>query len=110
MDFFDQDIDQHVGERQTLEQELHTALASNDIRPYFQPLVDLKTKQVSGFEALARWEHALLGEVSPSRFIPIAEETGLISTLTDQLLFAATKAATTCPVMYVSLSTSHPSS
>jgi predicted signal transduction protein with EAL and GGDEF domain len=53
MDFVDQDMDRRVGERQTLEQELQTALANNDIRPYFQPLVDLKTKQVSGFEALA---------------------------------------------------------
>ena len=97
MDLFDQDTDQHVREREELEHELHTAIANSDIRPYFQPLVDLKSKRVNGFEALARWEHASLGEVSPSRFIPIAEETGLISGLTDQLLRAATKTATTWP-------------
>ena len=97
MDFFDQDTDRHVRGREALEHELHTAIANSDIRPYFQPLVDLKTKRVSGFEALARWEHASLGEVSPSRFIPIAEEMGLISSLTDNLLRAATKTATTWP-------------
>jgi diguanylate cyclase (GGDEF)-like protein len=97
MHFFAQDMDRHVREREMLERELRAAIANNDIRPHFQPLVDLKTKHISGFEALARWKHAALGEVSPSRFIPIAEDTGLISALTDQLLRVATRTAMTWP-------------
>jgi diguanylate cyclase (GGDEF)-like protein len=97
MHFFDQEMDRHVREREMLERELRAAIANSDIRPYFQPLIDLKTKQISGFETLARWEHASLGEVPASRFIPIAEYTGLISRLTDQLLGVAAKTAMTWP-------------
>jgi diguanylate cyclase (GGDEF)-like protein len=95
--FFDPEMDRHVRERESLERELHAAIANSEILPYFQPLVDLKTKQVIGFEALARWQHASLGEVSPSRFIPIAEDSGFINRLTDQLLHAAAKTAMTWP-------------
>jgi diguanylate cyclase (GGDEF)-like protein len=97
MHFFDQEMDRHVREREMLEHELRAAIANSDIHPYFQPLVDLKTKQVRGFEVLARWEHASLGEVPASRFIPIAEDTDLISRLTEQLLGAAAKTAMTWP-------------
>lgn len=57
---------------------MHYALEKQQIRVFYQPQIDLKTGQVSGFEALARWEHPEMGMVSPLDFIPIAEETGLI--------------------------------
>jgi EAL domain-containing protein (putative c-di-GMP-specific phosphodiesterase class I) len=59
----------------------------------FQPIVDLRSKRVVGFETLARWFPAALGEVPPDRFIPIAEDAGLIQELSDQLLRAACEAA-----------------
>ena len=56
------------------------------IRPFFQPVVDLKTRKVLGFEAIPRWIDASMGEIPLDRFIPLAEENGLIHDLFDQLL------------------------
>jgi diguanylate cyclase (GGDEF)-like protein len=95
--FFDEGMDQQVRERNTLEYEFRLALDRHDIEPYFQPLVDLNTNAILGFEALARWTHASMGPIAPERFIAIAEDTGLISQLTDQLLRAACKAACNWP-------------
>jgi EAL domain-containing protein (putative c-di-GMP-specific phosphodiesterase class I) len=80
-----------------LERELRAAIGTEDIQPFFQPLVDLKTKKVVGFEALARWTHKELGNIPPDRFIPIAEDSGLIHELSDQLLRQACRAARTWP-------------
>ena len=95
--FFDQEMDQHIRERELLEHELRVAIVNGDIHPFFQPLIDLKTKRILGFEVLARWTHASLGQIPPSRFIPIAEQIGLMSALTDQLLRAAARTAMTWP-------------
>jgi diguanylate cyclase (GGDEF)-like protein len=95
--FFDDEMDRFVREREHMERELHKAIAAGDIRPAFQPLVDLATKRVIGFEALARWTHKTLGEIEPDRFIPIAEDCGLIGTLSDQLLRRACRAAMEWP-------------
>jgi predicted signal transduction protein with EAL and GGDEF domain len=84
--FFEDDMDKRVQERQWLVQELRIAVADQNIRVYFQPSVLLKTKRVIGFEALPRWIHPSFGEIMPDRFIPIAEECGLIHELADQLL------------------------
>ncbi|HVZ52453.1 MAG TPA: EAL domain-containing protein [Pseudolabrys sp.] len=91
--FFDRELDEHVRERTRLEQELRAAIAAGDIEPHFQPLVDLKSKAVVGFEALARWRHKDMGDVAPDRFIPVAEDAGLISQLSDQLLHRACEVA-----------------
>ncbi|MGB3508828.1 MAG: EAL domain-containing protein [Microcoleaceae cyanobacterium] len=61
-----------------LEIDLRQALKRNELNLYYQPIVDLKTGLISGFEALLRWKHPERGMVSPVEFIPIAEETGLI--------------------------------
>ena len=95
--FFDDEMDRYVRERETMERELRKAVAAEDIRPEFQPLVDLTTKQIIGFEALARWDHKELGEIPPERFIPIAEDCGLIGELGDQLLRRACRAASDWP-------------
>lgn len=97
MHFFDDELDRHVLEREFMERELRSAIMAEDIRPFFQPLVDLKTKAVIGFEALARWTHSDLGDIPPERFIPISEDTGLIQELSDQLLRYSCLAARTWP-------------
>jgi diguanylate cyclase (GGDEF)-like protein len=64
--------------RFSIETELRRALERDQLSMSYQPLVDLKTGEVSGFEALARWHHPDRGEISPVEFIPVAEESGLI--------------------------------
>jgi diguanylate cyclase (GGDEF)-like protein len=95
--FFDDEMDRFVREREQMERELRIAIAAEDIYPAFQPLVDLATKRVIGFEALARWNHKKLGEIEPERFIPIAEDCGLIGELGDQLLRRACQAGKEWP-------------
>src|SRR5271157_3366434 len=75
--------------------DLRRALESNEIIPYFQPLVELRTGLLTGFEVLARWMHPQRGMVAPDEFIPLAESTGMNGLLTGTLLravFAAAKA------------------
>jgi|GEM_PF-1515611 len=79
------------------ESTLKRALQEGQIVPYFQPLVDLSTGAVSGFEVLARWLHPERGLISPMEFIPVAERTGLIGELTGALLAQASIAATAWP-------------
>lgn len=64
--------------RFSLETELRRAIEGNALQLAFQPLINLQTNKVAGFEALARWEHEALGLISPTEFIPVAEESGLI--------------------------------
>lgn len=66
---------------------------NGQIVPYFQPLVNLRTGSLSGFEILARWQHPIEGLLPPSRFIPAIERSGRISDLTDQLLASAARYA-----------------
>jgi len=64
--------------RFSIETELRRAIDREELKLFYQPLIDLKSGDVAGFEALARWEHEDRGEISPSEFIPVAEESGLI--------------------------------
>jgi len=59
--------------------EFEYALENGQLALHYQPMIDLKTKRVNGFEALMRWHHPEKGDISPALFIPIAEETGLIA-------------------------------
>jgi diguanylate cyclase (GGDEF)-like protein/PAS domain S-box-containing protein len=77
-------------DRLTLESELRRALDREEIMLLYQPIVRLEDRTVAGFEALARWDHPKLGRLSPSEFISIAEEIGLI---TDLGLFALERTA-----------------
>jgi len=67
--------------RFSIETELRRALDGDQLDLAYQPLIDLRSGQVAGFEALARWNHPDRGEISPNEFIPVAEESGLILSL-----------------------------
>jgi diguanylate cyclase (GGDEF)-like protein len=95
--FFEQEMDAHVQERDFLENELRSAIGTSALRPFYQPVQDLKTNKIVGFEALGRWTHAKAGEISPERFIPIAEECGLINELSDCLFREACRDARAWP-------------
>ena len=76
--FFSEDIRANSLERLTLETSLRHALERNEFSLHYQAKLDLRTQEITGVEALLRWLHPDLGLVAPSRFIPVAEETGLI--------------------------------
>ena len=73
----------------TLMAEAERALASGQIRPWFQPQVSCDTGQVSGFEALARWEHPEQGTIPPGEFLPALEAAGLLTRLGEVTLYHA---------------------
>ncbi len=77
----------------SLDTDLHDAIDNGDITAHFQPQYDLGTGRLSGYEALARWDHPELGPVSPSTFIPLAEDNGLIHALGAQILEQACRFA-----------------
>ncbi len=76
--FFEAEMDARLQARRAIERDLRTAIAGHEFELFYQPLVEVSTEQVCGFEALLRWNHPVRGMVSPAEFIPIAEETGLI--------------------------------
>jgi EAL domain-containing protein (putative c-di-GMP-specific phosphodiesterase class I) len=84
--FFEAEMDARAQSRRKIEIDLRDAIQNDVLRPYYQPLVDLSTGRITGFEALVRWPHSERGMVSPAEFIPVAEETGLINQLGGLML------------------------
>jgi len=75
------------------------AFGKDEFFPYFQPLVELRSRHLIGFEALARWNHPLLGPISPDSFILIVQQSGFINSLTRKLLEKTFAAAPLLPNM-----------
>lgn len=90
---FGDELGNAARERMTIENELRSAIADRSIVLHYQPEFDLATHEITRFEALARWHHPSLGNISPLHFIPIAEENGLIFPLGAQILSAGCRAA-----------------
>jgi diguanylate cyclase (GGDEF)-like protein len=86
---FHDEMDTDYRYRQRLKNDLRQAVADGALTLVFQPIVDLKSRRVVSCEALARWHHPELGSIPPSLFIPIAEETGIISDISRWVLKAA---------------------
>jgi EAL domain-containing protein (putative c-di-GMP-specific phosphodiesterase class I) len=90
-------MDAAAQRRRTMETALRAASLENDFYVYYQPLVDLRTKHVTCLEALLRWQHPQKGLISPSQFIGLAEEIGLIMPLGEWVLRRACTDATSWP-------------
>jgi diguanylate cyclase (GGDEF)-like protein len=83
---FEPSMGRRVLEAMALESDLRHALDTGQLRVVYQPIVDIRSGRVVGVEALARWRHPQRGEVSPAEFIPVAEESGLISMVGETVL------------------------
>ncbi len=83
---FDSEMRVEAVTRLDLEQDLHRAVQNQEFRMVYQPLVELATGEIAGFEALVRWEHPTRGTLSPIEFIPLAEQTGLIVELGEWII------------------------
>jgi EAL domain-containing protein (putative c-di-GMP-specific phosphodiesterase class I) len=79
-------MDARAQGRRKIETDLRDAIHKGVLQPHYQPLVDLSTGRITGFEALVRWPDPERGMISPAEFIPVAEETGLINPLGSLML------------------------
>ena len=84
--FFEAEMDARAQSRRRVETDLRNALQNELLQPWYQPLVDLSTGRITGFEALVRWPDPERGMISPAEFIPVAEETGLINAVGSLML------------------------
>jgi diguanylate cyclase (GGDEF)-like protein len=91
------DMQEEIEERRALENDLRYALERGEIQIAYQAILDADREEMLGYEALLRWEHPTRGAISPSHFIPIAEEAGLINQIGDWVLRTACMEAATWP-------------
>ena len=95
--FFEPAMDLQMQTRRIVEQDLRKALPAEEFELYYQPVVNLASNEISGFEALIRWNHPLRGMVAPSSFIPLAEEIGFIVPLGEWVIRQACLTAAQWP-------------
>jgi len=95
--FFQPEMDAQLQARRGLELDLRKALAAGEFELYYQPLINVANDELSGFEALVRWNHPERGLISPDQFISVAEEIGLIVQLGEWVLNQARRDAATWP-------------
>lgn len=87
--WFTRDIDVHNQQRVDMQADIHVALTTNQFKVYYQPIVSLGDGSICAAEALLRWEHPDKGMISPSLFIPVAEQTGMIEQIGEYVLRTA---------------------
>jgi diguanylate cyclase (GGDEF)-like protein len=95
--FFEAAMDEQMQTRRIMEQDLRKGLPAGEFELYYQPVVNLESNDISGFEALLRWNHPEHGQVPPSTFIPLAEEIGFIVPLGEWVIRQACHAAARWP-------------
>lgn len=98
--WFDEELERELTDRLKLEEEIRRGIKAGEFVPYFQPLVDLKSRQIIGFEALARWQSPSHGLVEAEVFIETAERTGLVGPLTFSVLEQALNEARGWPAHF----------
>lgn len=94
---YDKELHQQAEARRSLEMDLRAAMSAGQLTLAFQPVVDAMDERIVGFEALLRWRHPKLGDISPTVFIPIAEEAGMIGRIGAWVLNEACRVAATWP-------------
>src|SRR5258706_1950238 len=87
--FFTGHLNQEVQDRMLIGAGLRTAIQRDELSLLFQPKIDLATRRIFGAEALLRWKHPKLGMIPPSRFVPVAEEAGLVGQIGEWVLYTA---------------------
>ena len=95
--FFEPEMDAQLQARRLLEADLRKALANQEFELAYQPQINIRRNEITGFEALLRWYHPERGAVSPAEFIPVAEDIGLISAVGDWVIEQACAEAATWP-------------
>ncbi len=89
--FYTQELNHSIKERLTIENELHNAIDKNEFFIHYQPKVDAVNGEVHSAEALLRWDNEQMGSIGPDKFVPIAEENGVIKNIGDWVLEAVIK-------------------
>jgi diguanylate cyclase (GGDEF)-like protein len=95
--FFEPAMDLQMQTRRIMEQDLRKALHAGEFELYYQPVVNLASREISGFEALIRWNHPEKGLISPASFIPLAEEIGFIVPIGEWVIRQACATAARWP-------------
>ena len=95
--FFEHEMDRQAQRRRDMELDLRRAFANGEFELHYQPLVDIATDRISGFESLLRWRHPEKGMISPAEFIPVAEDIGLIVSIGEWVLRDACNEAVKWP-------------